>query len=70
MVLQAPLSRGANLATPKISLGHVDYFQLDTIKSQKTQEDMLTFPLTAQRMQTEDLLSKGAVATGHSLVWE
>ena len=31
---------------------------------------MLTFPLTAQRMQTEDLLSKGAVATGHSLVWE
>ena len=33
----------------KISLWHVDYFQLKTIKTQKTQEEHLTFPLIAFR---------------------
>ena len=51
MVLQALLSRGAKLATPKTSLRHVDYFQPDTIKAPKTQDNTLTFPLTAQRIR-------------------
>ena len=28
----------------KMSLWHADYFELKTIKSQKTQEEYLTFP--------------------------
>ena len=38
--------RGAKLATLKC-LWHVDYFELKTIKTQKTQEKALTSPLAA-----------------------
>ena len=38
--------RGAKCATPK-SLWHADYFRLKAIKAQKTQEENLTFPVTA-----------------------
>ena len=38
---------GSKTCHPKMSLWHVDYFELKTIKAQKTQEEMLTFPLTA-----------------------
>ena len=30
-----------------MSLGHVNYFELEIIKAEKTQEETLTFPLTA-----------------------
>ena len=38
---------GKKICHPKISLWHVDYFKLKTIEAQKTQEETLTFPLTA-----------------------
>ena len=36
-----------NLPLPQISLCHADYFELKTIKAQKTQEETLIFSLTA-----------------------
>ena len=30
-----------------MSLQHLDYLELETIKAQKTEEEALTFPLTA-----------------------
>ena len=32
---------------PKMSLGHADYVELKTIKTQKTQGETCTFPITA-----------------------
>ena len=38
---------GQQTCLPQISLGHTDYFELKTIKAQKTQEETLLFCLTA-----------------------
>ena len=40
-------SKGSKICHPKMSLGRADYFKLKTIKAQKTQEETLTFSLTA-----------------------
>ena len=39
--------KGAKFATLKMSLCYEEYFTLKTIKAQKTQEETLTFLLTA-----------------------
>ena len=33
-----------NLSPQNVSLWHMDYFELKTIKAQRTQEESLTFP--------------------------
>ena len=38
---------GNKTCYPQISLWHMDHFELKTIKAQKTQEELLTFPLAA-----------------------
>ena len=37
----------SKICHPKMSLWHADYFEMQTTKAQTTQEETLTFPLTA-----------------------
>lgn len=37
---------GSKACHPKMSLWHADYFEMNTIKAQKTWEETLTFPLS------------------------
>lgn len=37
------------MSLQNVLLWYVDYFELTTIKAQKTQEELSTFPLTAEK---------------------
>jgi len=53
---------GSKTCHPEMSLRHVDYFELKTIKAQKTQEEMWTFPQQPKKFRLRACSQNRAIA--------
>ena len=56
-------SVGGKICHVKLSLSHLGYFELKTIKTQKTQEEALNFSLTALKNEDQGVPVRGAAET-------